>query len=106
MRVTVAAGDFRVKAITGTWSLLIALDCREARRHKLLGFAIGRNTGPADGEPRWLNSLKVFRSIVPHPEKERDPQNPDKPGRASGTTAAPGNVGSWLGGHPFIITHP
>lgn len=55
MRVTKTKGDFRAKAIAGTHTVLIALDCAEERRHGMLGFAFrrdvvgGKNTGP-----KWL----------------------------------------------------
>jgi len=68
MRVAKSKGDFRVKAIAGTHTVLIALDCAEERRHGLMGFAFrrdvvgGKNTGP-----KWLRSLKVFKSVVPDP---------------------------------------
>ncbi len=84
MRVVAAQGDFRVKAIAGTHTVLIALDCLEARRHGLLGFAFRREAvGTVDASPKWLRSLKVFRSIVPDPLKERDPTDPMKPKRFS-----------------------
>ena len=84
MRVVAAGGDFRVKAIAGTHTVLVALDCMEARRHGLMGFAFRRETvGTEDGGPKWLRSLKVFRSVVPEPHTERDPNDPTKPKRFS-----------------------
>jgi phosphatidylserine/phosphatidylglycerophosphate/cardiolipin synthase-like enzyme len=84
MRVFKAEGDFRVKAIAGTRTVLIALDCKEERRHGLLGFAFKREVveGASVGS-KWLRSLKVFKSVVPEPQKERDPKDPTKPKRFS-----------------------
>jgi phosphatidylserine/phosphatidylglycerophosphate/cardiolipin synthase-like enzyme len=90
MRVLKQQGDFRVKAIAGTRAVLIALDCAEPRRHGLLGFAFKREVvdAPQTGF-KWLRSLKVFKSVVPNPQDERDPNDPSKPMRFS----------SWL--HPI-----
>ena len=65
MRVQRSVGDFRVHAIAGTRTVLIALDCAEHRRHGLLGFAFRRESG---GESKWLRSMKVFKSLVPDPK--------------------------------------
>lgn len=78
MRVTASAGDFRVKAIAGTHTVLIALDCAEARRHGLLGFAFKRQVKDSGQPARWLRSQKVFRSIEPDPKNARDPDDPQK----------------------------
>jgi hypothetical protein len=61
-----ANGDFRVRVIAGTHAILMALDCLDHRREGFRGFAFKRRTG--DGKPKWLRSLKVFRSIVPDPK--------------------------------------
>jgi len=80
MRVPAAAQrDFRAKAISGIRTVLIALDCREARRQGLLGFAFEREmVGPGGGGPKWLRSQKVFKSVVPDPKNARDPNDPTK----------------------------
>jgi phosphatidylserine/phosphatidylglycerophosphate/cardiolipin synthase-like enzyme len=84
MRVVVEGTDFRVKAIAGTHTVLMALDSDEPKRHGLLGFAFKRDTaGATNGGPKWLRSLKVFKSVVPDPLKERDPADPSKPKRFS-----------------------
>ena len=68
MRVTKEQGDFKVKAIAGTHTILIALDCEEERRRGLLGFGFKRGVvGSKNGEPKWLRSLKVFKSVEPDP---------------------------------------
>lgn len=84
MRVVKTQGDFKAKAIAGTHTVLIALDCVEARRHGLLGFAFKREIVGAGGAGgKWLRSLKVFKSVVPEPQNERDPNDPTKPKRFS-----------------------
>ena len=84
MRAFMSEGDFRVKEIAGTHTVLIALDCTEARRHGLMGFAFKRETGGATkARQKWLPSLKVFKSIVPDPKNERDPSDPTQPKRFS-----------------------
>lgn len=76
-----AQRDFRAKAISGIRTVLIALDCPEKRRHGLKGFAFERERVAPGGKPKWLRSLKVFKSIVPDPTNARDPQDPTKPAR-------------------------
>lgn len=69
MRADNKAGDFSVKAIAGTYTILLALDCAEPRRHGLKGFAIKRETlDAATPTTKWLRSLKVFKSVVPDPD--------------------------------------
>ena len=80
MRVIESQGDFRVKAIAGTRTVLIALNCVEARRHGLLGFAFEREiVGAANPDARFLRSSKVFKSVVPDPSQVRDPNDPTRP---------------------------
>ncbi len=67
MRVTATAGDFRAKAIAGTHTVLLAIDCAEPRRQGLLGFAIKREIG-GGGQAKWLASLKVFKSVIATPQ--------------------------------------
>lgn len=84
MRVVCTKGDFRAKAIAGTRTVLLALDCEESRRHGLMGFAIRREAvGAASTGSKWLRSLKVFKSVVPHPKTAKDPKHPDQPMRFS-----------------------
>ena len=69
MRKTKTAGDFKVKVIAGTHTVLIAIDCAEERRHGLLGFAFRREAlGAKETGHKWLRSLKVFKSVVPDPK--------------------------------------
>jgi hypothetical protein len=70
MRVTTTEGHFKVRAIAGTHTVLMALDCAEPRRHGLLGFGFKREIvgGPPTAD-KWLRSLKVFKSVVPNPRQ-------------------------------------
>jgi phosphatidylserine/phosphatidylglycerophosphate/cardiolipin synthase-like enzyme len=81
MRVSAKAGDFRVKAIAGTHTILMAIDCNEQRRHGLKGFAFKRETVGGQGSTKWLRAQKVFKSVVPDPKAERDPDDPTQPKR-------------------------
>lgn len=68
---------FAAKAISGTHTILIALNCPEPSRKGLLGFAFEREqVGPGSPGPKFLRSQKVFRSVVPDPKNARDPANP------------------------------
>src|SRR5262245_19572435 len=48
MRASGGTGDFKAKAIAGTHTVLIALDCPEARRKGLMGFAFQREIAGPD----------------------------------------------------------
>jgi phosphatidylserine/phosphatidylglycerophosphate/cardiolipin synthase-like enzyme len=77
MRVTKIAGDFKVKAISGIHTVLLALDCAEQRRHGLRGFGIKRGVVGSGQPEKWLRSQKVFRSVEPNPKSD-DPDNPKR----------------------------
>lgn len=79
MRTETHRDGFEAKAIAGTHSVLIALNCQPEDREGLLGFAFHRT--PAKDGSKWLRSLKVFRSVVPDPRDARDPEHPDRPAR-------------------------
>jgi len=84
MRITKEQGDFKVKAIAGTHTILIAIDCVDERRKGLLGFAFKRGVvGSKNGGPKFLRSQKVFKSVVPDPKNAKDPNDPTKPARFS-----------------------
>lgn len=84
MRVLQTQGDFKAKAIAGTHTVLIALDCADQARKGLMGFAFRRESvGKAGTGSKWLRSLKVFKSIVPDPKNAKDPKDPGKPARFS-----------------------
>jgi phosphatidylserine/phosphatidylglycerophosphate/cardiolipin synthase-like enzyme len=80
MRVSGGTGDFKARAIAGTHTVLIALDCPEARSKGLMGFAFQREiAGPNGRGPKFLRSQKVFKSEVPDPKNAHDPDDPSKP---------------------------
>ena len=84
MRQTQASsnGDFSARAIAGTHTVLIALNCKDPRRKDLKGFAFQREVvGPGGTGPKWLRSLKVFKSAVPDPLNAKDPADPTKRAR-------------------------
>jgi len=81
MRVAAAAGSFRAKAIAGTHTILMALDCDENKRNGLLGFAFKRETVGQPGTDRFLDAQKVFKSVVPDPKALRDPVDHTQPKR-------------------------
>jgi phosphatidylserine/phosphatidylglycerophosphate/cardiolipin synthase-like enzyme len=70
---------FEAKAISGTHTILIALNCPDAVRTGLKGFAFEREIVGSDKGPKFLRSQKVFKSIVPDPKKAHDPSDPTKP---------------------------
>ena len=75
-----ASRDFQAQAISGTHTILLALDCPEPRRNGLLGFAFSREVVGV-GTAKWLRSHKVFKSVVPDPKNAMDPTDPTKPRR-------------------------
>ena len=70
MRAEVSKDGFRARVIAGSNTVMIALDCDEPLRHGLLGFGFRRRT--PGGQPKWLRSLKVFKSVVPDPKAAAD----------------------------------
>jgi phosphatidylserine/phosphatidylglycerophosphate/cardiolipin synthase-like enzyme len=84
MRITANKGNFKVKAIAGTHTVLVALDCDEPSRHGLMGFAFRREVvGAGKGGAKWLRSQKVFKSLVPDPKEALDPKDPTQQTRFS-----------------------
>ncbi|MGA2258722.1 MAG: hypothetical protein ABSG53_28990, partial [Thermoguttaceae bacterium] len=66
--------------VSGTHTILVALNCPDETRQGLMGFAFERETVGAGGKgPKFLRSQKVFKSIIPDPKNARDPQVPTKP---------------------------
>lgn len=58
----------------------MALDCVEARRKGLKGFAFEcEMVGVGGSGPVWLRSQKVFKSVEPDPKNAHDPNDPTKP---------------------------
>ena len=70
---------FKAKAIGGTHVILIALDCPEAVRKGLKGFAFKRELVGGNQAAKFLRSQKVFKSVVPDPKNAHDPNHPEKP---------------------------
>jgi uncharacterized protein YegP (UPF0339 family)/phosphatidylserine/phosphatidylglycerophosphate/cardiolipin synthase-like enzyme len=60
MRVGAAHDGISVHAIAGSYVVLFGLDCTEAARHGLLGFAVER-TDHTEDEQYWLRGFKVFK---------------------------------------------
>jgi hypothetical protein len=56
-----------------------ALNCPDAVRKGLKGFALEREIIGAGKRPKFLRSQKVFKSIVPDPKNAHDPNDPTKP---------------------------
>jgi phosphatidylserine/phosphatidylglycerophosphate/cardiolipin synthase-like enzyme len=83
MRVTSNTTDrgFVAKGISGIRTVLIALNCPDATRKGLLGFAFERETVGGSGGAKFLRSQKVFKSVVPDPKNAHDPSDPAKPAR-------------------------
>ena len=68
---------FEAKAISGTHVILIALNCPDASRKGLMGFAFERDlVGPGSAGPKFLRSQKVFKSVVPDPKSALEPNDP------------------------------
>lgn len=67
---------FQARAISGTHTILIALNCPDTARKGLMGFAFKRQQMGAGKETKFLRSQKVFRSVVPDPKIARDPADP------------------------------
>jgi phosphatidylserine/phosphatidylglycerophosphate/cardiolipin synthase-like enzyme len=89
----VETGDFRVRAIAGTYSVMLCFDVAEAARAGLLGFAIKRKAGATS--ERWLRGKKVFPSIEPNPAPEAQHSSWDYPIQSmlwADYTAKPGTL--------------
>jgi hypothetical protein len=71
MRVTQKSAneEFAVRAIAGTHTVMMAMNCPDHRRKGLRGFAFRRDVVGDASPGRWLRSLKVFKSVVPDPKK-------------------------------------
>lgn len=74
---TTTKRGFEAKAISGTHVILIALNCPDAIRKGLKGFAFERElVGPGGAGPKFLRSQKVFKSVVPDPKSALDSKDP------------------------------
>ncbi|MDX0834214.1 hypothetical protein GOD82_31055 [Sinorhizobium medicae] len=76
MRYLEENNGLKVRAITGTRSVLLAFDADPAARNGLRGFSIRRTEylRKPDGETvtstKWLQSSKVFKSVEPKPKQK------------------------------------
>src|SRR2546426_1120561 len=68
MRTPIHGNGVRAPVISGTYTVLFALDADQLSREGLLGFAI-RRQDPIENQAYWLKGLKVFPSVVPRPKK-------------------------------------
>lgn len=77
MRTLIASsnGEFQLKVIAGTHTILMALNCPDARRRGLHGFSFYRRR-VGDSSGRWLPSQKVFKTVVPDPSQQVDGEDP------------------------------
>ena len=67
MRTPIASkSGIRARAISGTHTVLIALDATAKSRKGLLGFAL-RREDPTEEEEYWLRGSKVFPTVIPKP---------------------------------------
>ena len=62
MRIRNTTGDLTVKAIAGTYVVVLGMDLPPARCEGLLGFAIHR-TDHTENEAHWLEGMKLFPSV-------------------------------------------
>ena len=75
MRVMQSQGDFRAKAIAGTHTVLVALDCKEERRKGLLGFAFKRESaGDTPAKQSGCARRRCFVRSCPIPAPSATPR--------------------------------
>jgi len=70
MRISATSpnGEFAVRAIAGTHTVMMAMNCPDTRHKGFRGFAFWRDVVGDAHAGRWLRSLKVFKSVVPDPK--------------------------------------
>lgn len=66
MRVITDADGITVRAIAGTYVVILAIDASAQARKGLLGFAI-RRTDKTENESYWLQGMRTFESVYPNP---------------------------------------
>jgi len=64
----VTKNGFQARAIAGTYTILIALNCPKESRNGLMGFGFERELVGGNQGPRFLRSQKVFESVIPNPK--------------------------------------
>jgi phosphatidylserine/phosphatidylglycerophosphate/cardiolipin synthase-like enzyme len=60
---------YRIYAVTGINTVSFAIDFRDADTAGLLGFAVERHD-PTENERYFMRGMKVFESVVPHPDEK------------------------------------
>jgi phosphatidylserine/phosphatidylglycerophosphate/cardiolipin synthase-like enzyme len=71
-------GGFQVLAVTGTNTVSFAIEATAAARNGLLGFAVERSD-PAENQRYYMYGFKVFRSVIPQPDKDTTVSTYDHP---------------------------
>jgi hypothetical protein len=66
MRIDTRQDGFSLRAISGTRSIMLAMNARRDRLTDFLGFAIGRRASPG-ARIYWLNGFRCFREVEPDP---------------------------------------
>ena len=66
MRVSNQAGGFAVRAIAGSYVILLGMDATPQAASDLLGFGIRRKDWARDRED-WLEGMRTFEETAPHP---------------------------------------
>lgn len=61
-------GGYQVFAVSGTNTVSFAIDAADADKRGLLGFAVERHD-PVENERYFMFGFKVFRSVIPMPDK-------------------------------------
>jgi phosphatidylserine/phosphatidylglycerophosphate/cardiolipin synthase-like enzyme len=69
MRSHNASGPLSVRAISGTYVVLMAWDVAKEARAGLRGFAIKHQVEGSNKPPRYLEGTKFFKSLIPAPVK-------------------------------------
>ena len=66
MRKRVSNGGLTVNAVAGSFVVVLGLNISQAKRSGLRGFAIRRKDAN-ESEVYWMQGMKVFESVEPHP---------------------------------------
>ena len=73
-----SVGGFRVLAVTGINTISFAIDATTAAKAGLLGFSVER-FDPIENERYTMPGFKVFKSIIPKPQKHQQVSTADHP---------------------------
>ena len=69
---------FQIFAVSGTNTVSFAIQANAAARKGLLGFAVERSD-PKEKQRYFMLGFKVFRSVIPHPDKNTQVSTFDHP---------------------------